>query len=328
MSNTKKVKTALDACRQLSKSLRDQIDNYKKGTELSPKQAGLKVAKSILIKIKEHEENLKKMESLEKMGEVLNKTTPPDVPEDVVYKLKEQYGYGTPAEKAKVHATAWKIHKDKKGKKAEKAEASESSVTKNEGAAPGMSVMPPKSQAQLANKFMGKSVFDKLGKTAEKSTSDETETSAHPRDNKAAQERAKGAKLPGDVEPKKVDAKDTGSGGQIKPAKKLKKGESPILSKSLTVASNPMVKALPKLGGKDQASTQMTQHAFMAAGQEDKNKKMPTGQQSTKMPSPGEHTQRASTFEEHMPKGKFSKTEWKSEKCSYCKGEMHEGNCK
>lgn len=50
----------------------------------------------------------------ESMSEELSKVTPDNVSEAEVHKLKGQYGYSTSGEKAKVHATAWKISKQRK----------------------------------------------------------------------------------------------------------------------------------------------------------------------------------------------------------------------
>jgi hypothetical protein len=62
-------------------------------------------------------------------AEDMEKVTPEDVPESVVYKLKEQYGYSTPEQKRKVHATAWKIHHEK----TKKAEVVSAESKKNSG---------------------------------------------------------------------------------------------------------------------------------------------------------------------------------------------------
>ena len=69
-------------------------------------------------------------------------------------------------------------------------------------------------------------------------------------------------------------------------------------------------KNMPKMGGKDPMSRMMTTHAMGDAA-----KKAPIQSQSAaaifnaKLPSPAQHAQRAETFSDFMPKGKFSKNE-------------------
>lgn len=72
-------------------------------------------------------------------------------------------------------------------------------------------------------------------------------------------------------------------------------------------------KNMPKMGGKDPMSRMMTTHAMGDAA-----KKAPIQSQSAaaiansklpSLPSPAQHAQRAETFSDFMPKGKFSKNE-------------------
>jgi len=82
----------------LHKSLKERIDEFSnKCLELRKKE----------------QEYLEKQEA-KVLQKTLVKVTPSDVSEKIVHKLKEEYGYSSPAEKAKVHATAWKIHNQKK----------------------------------------------------------------------------------------------------------------------------------------------------------------------------------------------------------------------
>lgn len=64
-SNKPKTLSAVEACRALSKSMRSNLDELNK-SEFSPKEAGLRVTKSILSQIKAYEEELVKMRDLEK----------------------------------------------------------------------------------------------------------------------------------------------------------------------------------------------------------------------------------------------------------------------
>lgn len=66
--------------------------------------------------------------------------------------------------------------------------------------------------------------------------------------------------------------------------------------------------SLPRVGGAG-AGKQMVSHALTDAAKQAKNMKMPAQQQSTKMPNPQEHAQRASELSSFMPKGKFDKSE-------------------
>lgn len=100
--------------------------------------------------------------------------------------------------------------------------------------------------------------------------------------------------LPSDRPSVSVDAKDTGSGGQIKKGKKMKKSESALVKAGF-------------LGGKSADSKMMTTQALSVASKEAKNKKMPAQQQSMKMPSMEQHAQRADMLGSFMPKGKFDK---------------------
>ncbi len=92
--------------------------------------------------------------------------------------------------------------------------------------------------------------------------------------------------LPGDKPSEKIDA--PGSGGQ------KKKGRIP--------SGRKLAKALPRIGGKDMASQQMTGDAFKAHAAKTAGPTAPP----TKMPSPAEHANRANDLASFMPPGKFS----------------------
>lgn len=428
----KPVKTAVEACREVSKSLKEQVVQYKSlnKTELSPRDAGLKVTKAILNQIKSYTEQLQKMQKLE-TAEALKKSgnadpglpydpaksnnqfdgmfqkdelekgkshaasAAPKVPGDPAwdkgYNVMHEANHGTyrttgglqagaapslvevqyaPRGSGKfgslghfpskqLAAGARLAHHDrisagfKKNSEMEKAgPPAVDTFDPDEHLKPISKPVGPKPKFTMNDLKAGKAKLASQGITqpksvkeikkgeeshseststedssygdpvsgtgGEMSTSDDTEALAHPIDTKAAMERHPEAKLPGDKDPKRQDAKKTGSGGQIKAGKKLKKGESPVLAKA----------GIPKLTGKDPASKMMSQHAQIAGSADAmKNKKMPAAQQSMKMPSPQEHAGRADDMASFMPKGKWSKSEWDTEKCMYCKSEMHDGAC-
>jgi hypothetical protein len=156
-----------------------------------------------------------------------------------------------------------------------------------------------------------------------------------------------GAILPSDKPAKKQDEKDTGSGGKImkksespifknvvfsqsssfapKPmssedqTKRLAilrsvSGTKPVESGNPTVSMRaPMAKAggLPRLGGKDQASKDMTTHAISDAAKKTKDAQMPAAQKMLpKMPSMKDHQARSDMYADFMPQpGKFNKDE-------------------
>lgn len=429
----KPVKTAVEACREVSKSLKEQVVQYKSlnKTELSPRDAGLKVTKAILNQIKSYAEQLQKMQKLE-TAEALKKSgnadpglpydpaksnnqfdgmfqkdelekgkshaasAAPKVPGDPAwdkgYNVMHEAGHGTYRTTGGLQAGAApslvevqyaprgsgkfgslghfpskqlaagariahhdrisagfkkeegafdKLGPDDKGKarqsvvapavktpEAAKPKFTMADVKAGKSALASQGIKQPKSVKEIkkgeeshseSTSTEDSSYGDPVSGTGgEMSTSDDTEALAHPIDTKAAMERHPEAKLPGDKDPKRQDAKKTGSGGQIKAGKKLKKGESPVLAKA----------GIPKLTGKDPASKMMSQHAQIAGSADAmKNKKMPAAQQSMKMPSPQEHAGRADDMASFMPKGKWSKSEWDTEKCMYCKSEMHDGAC-
>lgn len=403
-----KNKSASEACKTISKSLKKQIDEYKASlakTEKSPKEAGVKVAGALLKHFKELKDQLAKIETLEKtlggglpatpaesnvnvankfgpkqtvfgiLGKMaktngapmappsanpapampppapssatksedeLSKVTPPNISEETMHKLKAQY----PGEKDKAYATAWKISKEKKDtKKSEDEGLACEGCDKNLKPEEAHIIHPDTKKVVPASQGASSldSVYCKGCATRVSGKYNKTKKAEGSYEEEIAAEDKKGKKplLPGTAKLNDLTAKDTGAGSQITLGKKMKKSESPIFNKALTtpgekdLIAHPgtpagMVKAniMPRLGGKDVPSTQMTQHAFMAAGQVDKNKKMPAAQQSIKMPNPQEHAQRASSYADFMPKGKFDKSEWEKEQCSYCKAEMHSGKCK
>lgn len=78
------------------------------------------LATALKEKLTKFEKNLeqlsKKEESAQKALEPLKKTTPPGVSEELMHKLKREYG----GDKEKAYATAWKIHNEQKSKRLNK----------------------------------------------------------------------------------------------------------------------------------------------------------------------------------------------------------------
>lgn len=309
--------------KKLAAVLRKSLDDHKASVlskkELTPREAGLKLTKALLGQISEYKEFLVQMGNLEK-GE-LSKVTPPDVSEELVHKLKDQYGSDEEG-KAKAYATAWKISKQKKGKKTEKAEV-----------LPDVPNVRPESEMQAQGHFVKTSVFSILGAkkapspvlapkappaVAPVAKTDTAEKEAHPEEALAVAGKGKGVVLPQDKMPKETP-KDEGSGGKTASGKRMTKGESPIF------------KAL-SLSGKAPAAKMAFQHAKVAGSAADmKNAQMPARQQSVKMPTPKEHAERAASLAEFTPPGKFGKEEEsvaeKGKLCKLCK-KTHEGKCK
>jgi hypothetical protein len=304
--------TAVEACREISKALKKQLQENKKPV-LSPHDAGLKIAKSTLNAIKEYAEQLEKMQAKES-GEPLSKAAPSWVNMGMI---DDQY---------KAHEAAdhpYTIHHDTKatsptrkfalkhnddghlswhGTLGDAKKAAQKHIAGGIGKSDeAMDVTHKESAVKEApadkhpapvpaKKKFTKSVFD-FNKRSK------LETANNPTDLEMVkpQERdSKDALLPTDKDPVKQDEPKQGSGGQTRPTKKMMKSESSVLTKSF----------------KSHAQKMMAQHANIAGSlQESKNKKMPATQQSMKLPSMSQHAGRAAGFSDFMPSGKFNKAD-------------------
>lgn len=358
---SKKALTAVEACKELGKALRSELNKSEK-VKVAPKDAALKVTKAVIKEIKEFQKNLEKMDAMEK-AVIDNKfdfspdekravrldrrgrgTTPkginlptdnPFVGDGKSHTIKERLGIsdkGRMVREKDTHllgdryaagaiarqhgslmADAAKI-KPKLTKEEEKMEKDVLPSVKSKRNVPKemfgkikkdipsdapLSNEPPVSNESLklamrkAPKKQVKSVFSVLGKTTipeAVAAKDKVE----PTNKNDKKESNKDAVLPDFKAPVDVSGKDQGSGGELAKAFGDKK---------------------PFLGGKDDASKQMSAHANMDAAKAAKNAKMPTRQQSTKvpgaqapaagmpaMPSPAAHAKRANVFAAFMPK--------------------------
>lgn len=288
--------TAVEACKQLAKTIRDELNKTQK-VKLSPKDAALKVTKEVVGQIKDFQKNLEKLDTLEK-AHLSGVNLPSKDPLLETGNPKEALGQSVKGRMVRMLDAGHAPH-DITGSPVidhivahhKKIQAAASKIKPNLPKSEPPSDAPlsntaPLSNEELRDQEMAKpqptrSVFEVLGKTTipeAVAAKDKVE----PVNRTDKEESNKGAVLPDFKQPQKVDA--PGSGG------KKEKGDE-------------LSKALPFLGGKDQASKDMAGAASMAASKEaERNKKMPTRQQSMKLPSMKDQGARQDMFQAFTPK--------------------------
>ncbi len=277
MSDRKKTKSAVEACREVSKAMRANLDALKKteNESFSPKDAALRVLPAVVAQIKAYEEQLVKMRQLE-VNEPLTKAatplfTAPPKPKPAAAGL----GHVSQDHGAVNTSAATVARPPKLTKKTEPALATES----------------PASDREMDHKFKLSKVFEVLGKTSIMEAN-RKQFGTKKSDKVEDAFRHKDSLLPTDAAPKEIDTPD----GDVKKGKKMIKGESP-LNKKWT------------LGGKSSASKMATSHAMHAGStaMNAKINKMPANQ-LPKMPSAPAQAARHTELSSFTPKGKFDKS--------------------
>ncbi len=307
MSNSKKTKSAVEACREVSKALRSNLDSLKK-TEFSPKDAALRILPEVVAQIKAYEEQLVKMRDLEKSEELDkaqelhipsmgNQTSTPHiagggkthVPNSMAqvkpkpFSMKKAISpiFTAPP---KLKAPAMGLgHISHSAQDKTTSADTVSGRMPNAKAEPGLSANPDSSK-EMDHKFKLSKVFDVLGKISIME-GNRKQLASKPSDQMLDAWRVKDSVLPSDAAPKEIETPD----GNIEKGKELAKKWT--------------------LGGKDDASKMATSHAMHAGStaMNAKINKMPATQ-LPKMPSAPAHAARQSQLSSFMPKGKFDKS--------------------
>jgi hypothetical protein len=306
--STPKTFNAVEACRTLAKAMREEVDKVYE--PLNAQKAALKVTKAIASKIDEYEYELVKMQELEK-------ASPSDGSEATEGSKSDEEGKSKPF---------WKFFKKKKNKKMDKSDAElRAAIKVNDAGHPidtatekatrgdGAVLPDDKSIKDITKKDTGAGGQIKAGKKMKKSESAVFNLN-----------KSLGGKPPhAAVLAPRPTLKPPGMGMALAGAGAANETTSMSGTKmnSETTLPAPVQKAGPRLGGKDPASKMMTGHAMDASYRaEQKNKLMPTTQQSTKPAAPPMATQLAPSgqssqvsrqqgFEDFMPKGKWNKAE-------------------
>lgn len=297
-----KKKTAVEACRDISKALKAQLEDRKKDLSVvSPKDAGLKVTKATLEAIKDYRDQLIKMQAQEE-GEELAKSLKfhkyGKIGDNVTQHETEDGQYTINHHKTPNGNQFHVSHEGDGGLGIHSTMAAAKKAASAHASGKINKTQDVKEMAQPTKvKKPKKSVFaKKINKRSE------FETANNPTDLemvKPEERDSKDSVLPSDKNPVKQEPETSkASGGDIKAGKKLKKSESTVLSKSF----------------KSHAQKMMAQHANIAGSLEAaRNSKMPAKQQTMKLPSPSQQAKRATTLSGFTPKGKFDQGAFKKD---------------
>jgi hypothetical protein len=232
--------TPKEAMQKLSKSLREQLEQFKNNnkTDFTPQEAGQKVVESIRKQIEEYQDKLVKMRQLE-IGEPLNKNVmglsgPPQSESEI----KAQHGLQKKSvfdilSKPKSDVIGSTVGAGEGGQQyglSQKTVADSRLVEPTNRELSGYNTKLPPTSAPATSPWSKRSPLApkeqvKANPVVQTHLKAEAKLEKPQPDEIHTDPKTKGAVLPSDKSAESQDTKNTGSGGQVKKGKGLKKGE-------------------------------------------------------------------------------------------------------